>query len=70
VIVTIARAGTHLVADAARSDRTDIFPVSATEFTTKDGGTTYRFVAAPNGQIARYLRSVNGGSWIPARRIR
>jgi len=70
VIVTIARAGTHLVATPLGQPGTDIFPVSATEFTTKDGGTTYRFVAAANGQIARYLRSVNGGSWIPARRIR
>ena len=70
VIVTIARAGTHLVATPLGQTGTDIFPVSATEFTTKDGGTTYRFVAAANGQIARYLRSANGGSWIPARRIR
>ena len=70
VIVTIARTGTHLVVTPLGQTGTDIFPVSATEFTTKDGGTTYRFVAASNGQIARYLRSTNGGSWVPARRIR
>jgi len=70
VIVTIARAGAHLVVTPLGQTGTDIFPVSSTEFTTKDGATTYRFVAAANGQIARYLRSTNGGSWVPARRIR
>ena len=70
VIVKITRAGTHLVLTPLGQTDTEIFPVSPTEFTTKDGATTYRFVAAPNGQIARYLRSNNGGPWVPARRIR
>jgi hypothetical protein len=70
VIVTIRREDTYLTVTPLGQTGTDIFPVSPTEFTTKDGTTTYRFVAGPNGQIARYLRSAGGGSWVPARRIR
>ena len=70
VIVKIKRVGTHLVVTPLGQTDVDIFPVSATEFQTKDAGTTYRFVAAANGQIARYLRSAGGGPWVPARRIR
>ena len=70
VIVTIRREGTYLTVTPLGQTGTDIFPVSPTEFTTKDGNTAYRFVAGPNGQIVRYLRSAGGGSWVPARRIR
>jgi D-alanyl-D-alanine carboxypeptidase len=70
ILVQVARAGTHLTVTPLGQASTDIFPVSATEFTTKDGGATYRFVAGANGQIVRYLRTVSGGSPVPARRIR
>lgn len=69
VLVKITRATTHLVVTPLGQTATDIFPVSSTEFVTKDGTVTFRFVAGANGQIARYLRSVNGGTPVPARKL-
>ena len=70
ILVKVTRAGTYLTVTPLGQTASDIFPVSSTEFTTKDATVTYRFVAGPNGQIARYLRSVNNGTPVPARRIR
>lgn len=70
ILVKVTRASTHLLVTPLGQTGTEIFPVSPTEFVSKDGTVTYRFVIGPNGQIARYLRSVNSGTPVPARRIR
>ena len=70
VLVKIVRTGTHLTVTPLGQQPTEIYAVSATEFTTKDGATTFKFVAGANGQIVRYLRSAGGGTPVPARRIR
>jgi CubicO group peptidase (beta-lactamase class C family) len=70
ILVKVTRAGTHLTVTPLGQTTTDVFPVSTTDFVTKDATVTYRFVVGANGQITRYLRIVNNGTPVPARRIR
>src|SRR4029450_3492419 len=44
ILVKITRAGTHLLVTPLGQTGTEIFPVSTTEFNTKDAATTYRLV--------------------------
>jgi len=69
ILVKVTRAGDHLVLTPLAQTGVEIFPVSPTEFVTKDGATQYTFVAGADGRIARYLRSAGGGRPVPARRI-
>ena len=47
ILVKVTRAGDHLVVTPLAQAGVEIFPVSATEFVTKDGATQYTFVTAP-----------------------
>ena len=69
-LVKVTRAGDHLTVTPLAQQGVEIFPVSATEFVTKDGGVRYTFVRGADGRIIRYLRSTGGGAPAPARRIR
>jgi hypothetical protein len=68
--ILVTRSGDHLVVTPLGQPGVDIFPRSATEFATRDGGTIYRFETDPGGRVTRYLRSTGGGPAVPARRIR
>jgi len=69
VLVKVTRSGDHLTATPLAQAGVEVFPVSPTEFVTKDGATLYTFVAGPDGRVARFLRSTGGGRPVPARRI-
>jgi D-alanyl-D-alanine carboxypeptidase len=69
ILVKVTRVGDHLLATPLAQAGVEIFPVSATEFVTKDGGVQYTFVPGDDGRIVRYLRSAGGGRPVPARRI-
>ena len=69
VLVRIERAGDHLRVTPAGQTGVEVFPVSATEFETADGGTQYRFEFGDSDRVVRYLRASPGGRPVPARRI-
>jgi len=69
ILVKVTRAGDRLVVTPLAQAGVEIFPVSPTEFVTKDGGVQFTFVAGDDGRVARYLRSAGGGRPVPARRI-
>jgi CubicO group peptidase (beta-lactamase class C family) len=69
ILVKVTRAGDHLVVTPLAQAGVEIYPVSATEFVTKDGGVQYTFVTGDDGRVTRYLRSTGGGRPVPARRI-
>jgi CubicO group peptidase (beta-lactamase class C family) len=69
ILVKVGRAGDHLVVTPLAQAGVEIYPVSATEFVTKDGGVQYTFVAGDDGRVVRYLRSAGSGRPVPARRV-
>jgi D-alanyl-D-alanine carboxypeptidase len=69
ILVKVTLAGDHLLVTPLSQPGVEVFPVSPTEFVTKDGTAQYTFVTGADGRVARYLRSAGGGRPVPARRI-
>ncbi|MCX6552170.1 MAG: serine hydrolase [Acidobacteria bacterium] len=69
ILVKVVRSGDHLAVTPTAQPGVEVFPVSPTEFVTRDAGVQYSFVADPAGKIGRCLRSAGGGRPVPARRI-
>jgi CubicO group peptidase (beta-lactamase class C family) len=70
VLVKVSRADDHLAVTPLGQKALEIFGVSDTQFAASDGSVTYTFLKDTDGKVTGFLRSVNGSTPVPARRIR
>jgi CubicO group peptidase (beta-lactamase class C family) len=68
VLVTVERAGNHLVVRPFAENPVEVFPTSTTAFVTRDGTADYRFQKDSSGRVSGYQRTAGGRS-VPARRL-